>query len=198
MDEINGFSTISRKFSQQGMHAGSKRSHPPCILSLLTIPSQKPRGPASLTGSMGSQALNPSLFRLDQQSHCLHSSLQSLPVQPVTCTRMAHRGCPGRPPACHPHGNRSIATLDHTSLPGLGSSFSGESQTKQSGAQVTSPGGPPADAEGRGRRLRRGLPGRPLGGTRVPAAQGPAAGPGAALRGAAGLTLLRCGSRVSR
>lgn len=180
MDKINGFTTISRKFSQQGMHAGSKRSHPPCILSLLTIPSQKPRGPASPTGSMGSQALNPSLFRLD------HSSLQSLPVQPVTCTRMAHRGCPGRPPACHPHGNRSIATLVHTSLPGLGSWFSQEGQTKQSRAQVTSPGGPPADAEGRGRRLRRGLPGRPLGGTRVPAAQGRAAGPGAALRGAAG------------
>lgn len=61
MDKINGFSTISRKFSQQGMHAGSKRSHPPCILSLLTIPSQKPRGPASpdrVDGIPGTQPIS--------------------------------------------------------------------------------------------------------------------------------------------
>lgn len=59
------------------------------------------------------------------------------------------------PPACHPHGKRSIPTLVHTALPGMG-----KGQTKKSGPQVTSlPGVQHRDAERRGRRLRSGLPG---------------------------------------
>lgn len=90
MNKINGFTTISRKFSYQGMHAGFKRSHPPCILSLLTIPSQKPRGPASPTWSTGSQALRTHLCS-GWTSRATVSPAASSHCQ-STCTRMAHRG----------------------------------------------------------------------------------------------------------
>lgn len=175
------------------------RSHPPCILSLLTIPCQKPRGPASPTWSMGSQALRTHLCSgrtsratVSTAASSHYQSSQS-PVQGWhVAAVLAARLPPSRKPlSCHtgPHVPSRAGLLV------LGR----RADKAVRGTSYISPGGSPADAEGRGRRLRRGLPGRLLGGTRVPAAQGPAAGPGAARgRGAAGLTLLRCGSRVSR
>lgn len=89
------------------------RSHPPCILSLLTIPCQKPRGPASPTGSMGSQALRTHLcsgwtsratVSTAASSHCQSSPspVQGWHVAAVLAARLP----PSRKPlSCHtgPH-----------------------------------------------------------------------------------------------
>lgn len=110
----------------------------------------------------------------------------------VTGTGKARRGCPGHPPATLT-GN---ARFPHWSiLPGMG-----DGQTKKCGPQVTSLlVVPPRDAEGRGRRLRSGLPRRgtvPSVGRRSPRPSGRRRAQGGS--GDRGLTLLRCGSRVSR
>lgn len=171
---------------------GSTRNHPPCNRSFLTMSPQKPRGagaPHLVDGIPG---------------HSKPISVQAGPVGPLVSTAASSPRQPSHldregtsrlswPLACHPHGHRSVPTLVHPALPRMG-----EGQTKRCGPQVTSlPAVPRRDAEGARAPAPQGPPGwdRPLGGTQVPA--GPAAGAQGGSRGG-GLTLLRCGSRVSR
>lgn len=165
----------------------------------------------------GSQALRTHLCSVGTSRVSLvsiQSSLRSLPG-PVTWTRRARRrGCPGRPPAllpaCHPHGHRSVPTPVHTSLPGVGSWFSGDGQTKKSPGRagghkfhlarwppdwmLRGAGAGSAVASGDVPSVGRGSP-RPRGGRWGAPARGEER---RTLRRGGGLTLLRCGSRVSR
>lgn len=171
-------------------HASSASCHPR---------NQEVLDPHIVDGIPGTQ--NPSLFRQGPvgslvstaaSSHCQSSHLYKDGTSQLTW-----------PPACHPHGNRSIPTLVHTSLPGLGAWFSREGQTKKSWAQVTSLSVVPQwmlRGAGAGSAVAsRDVPSVGLRSPRPRAAGGGVQGGSgdAGLRGL-GLTLLRCGSRVSR